>query len=146
MPQARWPSCKGYFLFDVGFAEAYECPHCGNYVKVKRKFALNSDRTSQEIKVNSIILAILGVIVFFWPFLMIDVRQMGSLDWTLIFTCLGAPTYTLFAISIHLYFRSRLYLKHELMTEDWFSFSFCSFFEILMVWKVFCVPCYHFFW
>lgn len=118
MPQARCSSCKGYFLFDVGFAEAYECPHCGNYVKVKRKFALNSDRTSQEIKVNSIILAILGVIVFFWPFLMIDVRQMGSLDWTLIFTCLGAPTYTLFAISIHLYFRSRLYLKHELMTEN----------------------------
>ena len=118
MPQARCPNCKGYFLFDVGFTRACECAHCGHIVNVKRRFALNKDKTSQEIRANSIILAVFGVIVFFWPFLIFDIQWMDNLDWFFFFTCCSTPTYTIFAISVQIYFRSRLYLKHELLTEN----------------------------
>ena len=139
MPQGPCPSCRGVFEFPVGFAEVYECPYCGANVVVPKKLVLNANLSSQQILIQGIICFIFATLLFFVPFMIFGSAPQSDLDWYIFFIICSWPTYILLETSI--YFLSLDIISNMKKCLDCKSLFFRSNFVVVMVWKVFGVPC-----
>ena len=114
MPLVHCPSCQGPISFEKGFVEVYECPHCGSDVEIPEHFLLKAKFTSQQLRMQSIVCTIVGILLIFLIMLpMGPVERWGSADWVVFFTICSLPTYIFLGFSIYLFFRSNLVKRGE---------------------------------